>query len=367
MKKGFKNQGSALIVSILILMLIITIALTVTLVSIQNQTASNGEYRSSQSFQVADTGIEDLMYDLTKHGYATVDQIPDCQTGGALMGWIKRGNYAIRLQDSSGAAISCSGSNPTSSVVSIKSVSSLSNQSRAVEADVICRTPFKADADTVALYHFQETSNSVLDSSGMNNIGAVYGSLPTVSGFCNARSFDGNSSDYVSVPDNNPNPSLSRLKITGQMTVSAWVKLGGGVITNWQRIIGKGTTAKRNYDLGVSTNGWEFQLNNGAGVSCNVSDNGSVDNSWHFVAGVFDGGGAGSKITLYVDGNKVDENPCTITPATDTSELTIGASSGVIGSGAFLGSIDEVSVIRNAKSSSDLSAEFDKGAIFNLP
>ncbi|MFA7319756.1 MAG: LamG-like jellyroll fold domain-containing protein [Parcubacteria group bacterium] len=363
MKKKFKNQGSALIVSILILMLIVTITLTVTLVSIQNQTASNGEYRSSQSFQVADTGIEDLMYKLTKAGYAEVNQLPDCQSSGPLMGWIKSGNYAIRLQGPSGTAISCNGSDPTSSVVSIKSVSSLSNQSRAVEADVICRTPFKTDVDTVALYHFQEDGNSILDSSGMNNIGSVHGSLPPVAGFCNARSFDGNSSDYISVPDNNPNPSFSRLKITGQMTVSAWVKIGNGVITNWQRIIGKGTTAKRNYDLGVSTNGWEFQFNNGAGVTCDVSDSGSMDNSWHFVAGVYDG----SKITLYVDGNKVDENSCSITQATDMSELTMGASSGIAPSEAFSGSMDEVSVIKKARSGSDIKAEFDKGAIFNLP
>lgn len=367
MKKRFKNQGSALIVSVLIMVLIVTIALTVTLVSIRNQTVSNGEYRSSQSFQMADTGIEDLMYQLTKAGYAEVNQIPDCQTSGTLIGLIKRGNYVIRLQDSLGNAISCNSSTPTSLVVSIKSVSSLSSQSRAVEADVVCRSPFKVDSNTVALYHFQEEGNSILDSSGLNNIGAVNGTVPSVSGICNARFFDGSSSDYINVPDNNP--LSSSLKLSGEITVEAWVKWNGSNV-DWQRIVGKGDYTKRNYGLWMgpdSTRGWLFQILDGIGGVCNAQDTNASDigdNKWHYLAGTYDG----SQIKLYLDGKQVADVACSITPATSDDPLTIGYSVGYpVGHAPFSGVIDEVRISKKAKSGSDIQAEFDKGAIFNLP
>lgn len=366
MQNKSNKQGSALIVSLLILMLIITIALSVTLASIQNQTASNGEYKSSRSLQMADAGIEDFMYQLTKAGYATVDQIPGCQASG----WIKNANYMIRLQDVNNVPINCSSTTATSLVVSIKSVSNQSGQSRAVEADVICRSPFKRDANTVALYNFQEQGNSILDASNLNNIGAVNGNVPTVTGICSARSFNGNAANYISVPDNNPDPNFSKLKITGPMTVEAWVKWDGTSV-DWQRIVGKGDVVKRNYGLWMGPNGprgWLFQIYDGIGGICNAQDisaGDTPDTHWHFLVGTYDG----SHINLYLDGNRVINNlSCAITPATSDDPLTIGYAVGFgAGHSPFSGVIDEVSVSTGAKSAGTIAAEYTQGSLFHLP
>lgn len=354
-----KNEGSALIVSLLILIMIIVVALTATLVSIQNQTASEGEQKSNQSIQMADSGIEDLMYQLTKAGHDNVSQIDGCQSDGL----IKTSKYTVRLQDANGNGISCQDNTvPTVDVVSVKAVNYLSGQARAIEADIICRNPYDTDLDTVALYHFQDdnSASSLVDSSGYNNVASISGNLDVISGICKARYFDGNTSDYAYMEDPDVSPSHP-LRLDGSMTVEAWVKLDSTTILNWERIAGKGGDIDGDYDLGVSSSGWEFRVNNGA---CDVSSNHNFDTDWHFIAGVYDG----SRIDLYVDGAKQPGgNACSTTPVTNDSDFTIGYSPNISGSDPFAGIIDEVRVSKTDRSDTYISDEYDKGTIFNLP
>ena len=360
MKKTYTNNGSALIVSILVLVIIITIALSITLVSVQNETASQGEYVSNRSFQTADTGIEDLMYNLTKKGKSQVNELDNCQSGGL----IEDGNYIVTLLDENKVPINCNQNISIAKVISIKAVSKILSQSRAVEADVICRTPFTADSDTVAFYTFQEKDDAILDYSGRNNIAEVKGSVPVVTGICRARSFDGNPADYITVKDyNSPNPADNTLRIAGKnMTVEAWVKWDGHG-SDWQRIVGKGDSTKRNYGLWMKPSEWLFQIYDGAGGTCNVSDTGAAntpDEKWHYLAGTYDG----SKIKIYLDGKKIAESACSLSPATSADPLTIGYAGY---HDPFSGIIDEVIVSKATKSSSDIQARFDQGQIFHLP
>lgn len=360
MKKTPTKNGSALIVSILVLVIIITITLSITLVSIQNETASQGEYVSSRSFQTADTGIEDLMYDLTKKGKSKVSDLDNCKSGGL----IEDGNYMVTLLDKNKVPINCTQNISIADVVSIKSVSKVLSQSRAVEADVICRTPFTIDSDTLAFYTFQERDDAILDYSGHNNIAEVKGSVPVVTGICNARLFDGNSADYITVKDyNSPNAADNTLRIAGKnMTVEAWVKWDGHG-GDWQRIVGKGDPNKRNYGLWMKPSEWLFQIYDGLGGMCNVSDTGAAnapDEKWHYLAGTYDG----SNIKIYLDGKKIAESGCNITPATSADPLTIGYAGY---HAPFSGIIDEVTVSKATKSGTDIQARFDQGKIFNLP
>jgi hypothetical protein len=74
------------------------------------------------------------------------------------------------------------------------------------------------DDDTVALWHFNETSGSTAKDETSNNNGAVNGASWTTFGkFKNALSFDG-IDDHVKVPDS---PSLN---INDEITIDAWVK-----------------------------------------------------------------------------------------------------------------------------------------------
>jgi beta-galactosidase len=247
----------------------------------------------------------------------------------------------------------------------MKAVSKVLSQSRAVEADVICKSPFAIDSNTLAYYTFQEKDDSILDYSGYNNIAEVKGSVPVVTGICRARYFDGNASDYITVKDyNSPNPADNTLRIPGKnMTVEAWVKWNGHN-GGWQRIVGKGDPTNRNYGLWMNPSQWLFQIYSGTGIYCDALYNNTFDNHWHYMAGTYDG----SNIRLYVDGKKVAESACNISPATSSDPLTIGYSVGYpAGHDPFSGIIDEVTVSRATKSNADIQARFDQGQIFHLP
>jgi hypothetical protein len=77
------------------------------------------------------------------------------------------------------------------------------------------------DANTVALYHFNETSGStVSDASGNGNNGVATGTTIDAGKFGNARSFNG-STDYIKINGS------SSLTIHGSMTIEAWIKPTG--------------------------------------------------------------------------------------------------------------------------------------------
>ena len=140
---------------------------------------------------------------------------------------------------------------------------------------------YSPDANTRALYHFDELNgDTVTDASSNNNNGAVVSDgMFSIGQLNNALQIDG-VGDYARVPDS------ASLRLTGQHTLEAWTKFDDGFDFNESRdagVIDKGSyrlyynsaTGKVNYELeDANANSWIRQ----GGLEANGSwdDNGKT-------------------------------------------------------------------------------------------
>src|SRR5664280_2555641 len=153
----------------------------------------------------------------------------------------------------------------------------------------------------VLAYGFDAGSGTTVADASPNAItGTISGATWTTSGrYGNALSFDGATS-YVNV--GNPTP----LKLTGSMTLEAWV-MATGVPADDGQIIAKSDSASPSV-------GWQFKTSPDTGVrtfALSISPNGSnlvqrysttlvALNTWYHVAGVYNA--SGGTLDIYVNG-----------------------------------------------------------------
>jgi len=157
-----------------------------------------------------------------------------------------------------------------------------------------------------------------LDSDG---VGAV---------FKTSVSFDG-SNDYLTVTQN------SDINITGDLTVSAWVRLSQ--ISGYNAILTKRAVGgSMNYQFTIDPSG-QIGLGHSGGSWVYDTNSLTVDTWYHLAATVSSG-----TVQFYIDGvAKSSSSGLTITG--DTNDLTIGAT---LGYNYFSGKIDEVAVFNTA-------------------
>ncbi|MFZ5391908.1 MAG: DUF2341 domain-containing protein [Patescibacteria group bacterium] len=208
----------------------------------------------------------------------------------------------------------------------------------------------QADANTVGLWHLDETGGSgayIKDGSGNSNHGTPTGTSVTSGISGKARSFNG-SNDYISIP----NPS-SGLTSGGTKTISAWIKTSStrGVIFNSY----DGTNG---YQIYVDTSGNLTLYSNGGGVL--VTSSKVNDNLWHHVAAVWDGTNA----YIYLDGVQKISGARTITTNV-TSQVQIGVQcNGSCPTSAdyyFNGYIDEVKISNVARTADEIAETYRMG------
>jgi hypothetical protein len=138
--------------------------------------------------------------------------------------------------------------------------------------------------------------NLVEDSSGNKYASALFGKADIVADdvFGACADFDGDAKSYIKVPSAQP------LKITGDVTVEAWVYITKAA-TSWVRVIGKGTFDSRSYGLWYLMTGPNltclFQRGHGAPFDdCKALVKTTPLNAWYHLAGVVEG----KKSSLYV-------------------------------------------------------------------
>ena len=195
-------------------------------------------------------------------------------------------------------------------------------------------------------------------ASGETNIGTA--AAPSFSNTLSTR-FDG-IDDVVDCGNN------SSLQITGELSLSAWVKINSAA-SGTMTIISKDNLGARCFDLFAysnSANATRFVIVNsntfyGVNATTNIKDN-----SWHHVVGVFK---PSTSLKIYVDGTLEGTNTTSI-PASidnDTVNVTLGS---IISSGnnffALNGGIDEVAVFNSELSASDVSSIYGSGVPSDL-
>ncbi len=145
-KTKIKGEGSILVYSLVVLSIILVGALAISAAGIIVRKTSGTTAKSTQAFQVADSGVEEMLKIIEKDGHKTLADVDadahlpagwsHCDVAtGVIKGNVGGGSAEITFKDASDVAItSCTDS--TTQIASIKSVGSYSGTSRAVEVAV---------------------------------------------------------------------------------------------------------------------------------------------------------------------------------------------------------------------------------------
>jgi hypothetical protein len=216
---------------------------------------------------------------------------------------------------------------------------------------------FRADANTVALWHFDEgAGDTVHDASGNGNHGIVIGPRWT-KGFLNqSLNFDG-IDDFVHVGGS---PSLN---IENQITIEAWIfihnniKIGediSGIIDRGPELFNHGGYYLR---MGAKT----VTLGLSYPYKETFSDSDLVTSQWYYIAATYDN----DSVRIFINGalNKsagLGQN--NLDKWNDTSRLTIGVEAfqpPVYTGHFFKGKIDEIRISRIARSPAEIASHWN--------
>lgn len=216
----------------------------------------------------------------------------------------------------------------------------------------------------VAWWRFEETSGSTVADEVGSNDGTVFGANLDVSGAPgtgSAASFDG-VDDYVNIPD------ASALRLTGSITLEAWVYRPSAA-TGFRTVFAKGrttsvTSLQTNYSLRVTSNRQlSFRYDVGSTDHDYRTGNDAVPvDEWAHVAFTFTYG-TGSSAKPYVNGTEVSASWVSgsggSTPNTNSEPLLLGV---YHDQNFWSGRIDEVALYTTALSAARIEAHYNAGA-----
>jgi hypothetical protein len=208
-------------------------------------------------------------------------------------------------------------------------------------------------AGLVAHWSFDEGSGtSAADRSGNGHAGTVqYGATWAAGAQCKLGAcvqLDG-SDDYVRVTD------TASLKLTGDVTVSAWIK--PTAVGTERTVVSK----RYEYELGAITAAaphplkWTHKAAGGAVVSGQLTTSTDPDR-WHHVVLVRDG--TAREVRGYEDGTLNATGAYSAPPATSTYNLNIGRNPG--GGQHFKGLVDEVRIYNRTLSPAEVQELYDE-------
>ena len=210
----------------------------------------------------------------------------------------------------------------------------------------IKKKPLEVDNQTVALWHFDEgTGSMVFDATTNNNDGTFqYSPTWTTGQFDNGLNFSGGaqfsgSTDGINIPHS------SSLDLTGNLTIEAWVKPDKSPASSYLCIVDKyygSTSVSMGYTFYIVVGKLRFSIYSGSNGNKDGLGNMDLrDNKWHFVAATFNG----THISMYVDGKLDSATEWSYPPASTTNPLGIGKRlSGWGGYLPFDGVIDEIRI-----------------------
>lgn len=165
--------------------------------------------------------------------------------------------------------------------------------------------------------------------------------------FGQAVLFDG-AGKRVDVADND------LLDITGEITVSCWVK--ATTVTAWATLVTKGistTWDSNHFTFGLRSGRIDFRLNGDGSVLADVGD-AIVADAWYHLAVVVGGIGANA-IKAYINGSLVKQGNRTGDPTPNTAVLRFGTDADAAGD-PFDGTMDEIRIYDRALTEDKIAA-----------
>jgi len=211
--------------------------------------------------------------------------------------------------------------------------------------DDYCREP-----DLVARWRFEDGKGTAVTDCSIHFLdGLANGGAAWVAGkFGTALSFTGNSF----VDFGNP----AALRITGAITLAAWVNLHSASVTSASRVISKsGLSGARGWEINLETDGSiRFRVTSDGTTSFEASAPAFPLDTWKHVAGVYEPGVA---VRIFVDGMQISAVTTGIPTMQFDAEHTvrIGERPGD-NCCALNGTVDDVRVYKRALGATDIRA-----------
>jgi PKD repeat protein len=228
------------------------------------------------------------------------------------------------------------------------------NHGASTKSEVWSFTTATPCSGLAAEWHLDDgNGTTAADTSGNGNNGTLVNNPAWADGKIDkALRFDG-TNDYVHCGQG------SSLKITGAITVEAWVNWTGA--GNPYLVTKTGGHGHRSYDLSGNEDGTvEFRV---GGADCNtMKSSGTITipaGEWVHLAGTYE---PSSYVRLFVDGALAKENIVSIPGSQGDNGLSwyIGAREG--NQGWFNGTIDEVKIYNRALSADEIRADYEDGS-----
>ncbi len=198
--------------------------------------------------------------------------------------------------------------------------------------------------DNVLLLHMNESSGSIIDSSGNGNDGTYNGAGYSSAGrFNTGLDFDG-TDDEIIIPDDNS------LDFSTNITVSAWIYLD--TTNGWQSFVHKNIDTSNHQEV-------YFEQNNGVLYNYNTIQTSSAvltAGQWYFIAYTADA----TRERLYVNGQIVADEPVEYGGMSNSNALYIGGSGG--GGEQVDGRMDEVAMWQRTLSQTEIENMYRRGA-----
>jgi len=206
-----------------------------------------------------------------------------------------------------------------------------------------------ADANTVGLWHMNEASGNVLDSSGNGNTGTPTGSITVTSGILgNARTGFGSSQSINLGSSTLLNPSTA-------MTIEGWIYPTGTPTGNGEILChcNGSTDAYQFFITGSTPHILNLSVYNTSGTNYSVSSLAIVpDNQWTHVAGIFNS--TTNSIDIYINGQWVNRTITSGTLRQSAINVYMGMHGGSPTAHFYVGKMDEMRLSNIARSPEEI-------------
>ncbi len=132
------KRGSVLVFSLIILSIMLSAALTITAVTLSNRKSAGSTAESVQSFQVADSGVEQVLRKIYKGSYTTISTLDASCVSGVVSFSVSGGTVKVTFLDENGNFIDCNDSAWRSRLTKIKAEGTItaSGTTRVIETAV---------------------------------------------------------------------------------------------------------------------------------------------------------------------------------------------------------------------------------------
>ncbi|MBD3240878.1 MAG: DUF2341 domain-containing protein, partial [Chitinivibrionales bacterium] len=182
------------------------------------------------------------------------------------------------------------------------------------------------------------------------NNGTNYGTVDTTGHIGRGRYFDG-ADDHINCGNH------ASLGITGELTVSAWIRPANGEHAGWMRVVSKKTTWDNTYGYDLDArpdNEYVTLVASGSTISRAELSGDAIDANWHHIAVTVDG----TDSRVYFDGQDLTTDSTISALQSSSQDLELGMIAGA-SYDYFYGIMDEVRVESRERTAGWLALSFE--------